>query len=381
MKRLKTFGCVFFFAAVVGFTFSCISTGESLRPGAAWYDTNGRWINAHGGGVMHHEGVYYWFGEHKIAGWAGNKAMVGVGCYSSTDLYNWKDEGIALAVTEQSGHDIEKGCILERPKVIYNPKTQKFVMWFHLELKGQGYTAARFGVAVADNPAGPYKFLYSSRANAGVWPLNITDEEKIDNSAEFADGQFSGGDDDVARKMNVIARDFEGGQMARDMNLFVDDDGSAYCVYSSEENGTLHISRLTDDFTRHSGEYVRVFPKRWHEAPAIFKKDGRYYLLSSGCTGWSPNAARSAVADSIFGPWVELGNPAQGRNPYTGMDHSLTFGGQSTCVFRVEGTDTWIAMFDIWRPENAKYGRYVWLPVTFTADGYKVIWEDEWKLK
>ena len=33
--------------------------------------------------------------------------------------------------------EITKGCILERPKVIYNTKTGKFVMWFHLELKGR----------------------------------------------------------------------------------------------------------------------------------------------------------------------------------------------------------------------------------------------------
>jgi hypothetical protein len=42
--------------------------------------------------------VFYWFGEHKIAGEAGNVAHVGVHCYTSTDLYNWKDAGIALAV-------------------------------------------------------------------------------------------------------------------------------------------------------------------------------------------------------------------------------------------------------------------------------------------
>ena len=40
-------------------------------------------------------------------------------------------------------------------------------MWFHLELKGRGYDAARYGVAVADRPEGPYKFLYSQRADAG----------------------------------------------------------------------------------------------------------------------------------------------------------------------------------------------------------------------
>ena len=67
--------------------------------------------------------LYYWFGEHKTEGTAGNNALVGVHCYSSKDLYNWKDEGVALSVvTDDSIHSIAKGCILERPKVIYNKR-------------------------------------------------------------------------------------------------------------------------------------------------------------------------------------------------------------------------------------------------------------------
>ena len=116
----------------------------SFHPGEVWYDTDSVPINAHGGGILYHKGIYYWFGEHKIEGEAGNKAQVGVHCYSSKDLYNWKNEGIALPVVEDDpDHDIARGCILERPKVIYNAKTRKFVMWFHLELKNQVYKAAQ----------------------------------------------------------------------------------------------------------------------------------------------------------------------------------------------------------------------------------------------
>ena len=56
-------------------------------------------------------------------------------------------------------HPIAKGCILERPKVVYNKKTGKYVMWFHLELKGKGYGSAYAGVATAAKPTGPFKFL------------------------------------------------------------------------------------------------------------------------------------------------------------------------------------------------------------------------------
>jgi hypothetical protein len=106
-----------------------------------------------------------------------------------------------------------------------------------------------------------------------------------------------------------------------------------------------------------------------------------YYLIASGCTGWGPNAARSAVADSILGPWEELENPCVGINPQNQLGPEKTFGGQSTCVLPVQGKqDAYIAMFDIWRPEDAIDGRYVWLPVTFNHGGLQVTWIDEWEL-
>jgi hypothetical protein len=76
------------------------TNNKSFRPGELWPDNHGVHINAHGGGILFHDGIYYWFGEHKIAGAAGNLAHVGVHVYSSRDLYNWRDEGIALQVSD-----------------------------------------------------------------------------------------------------------------------------------------------------------------------------------------------------------------------------------------------------------------------------------------
>ena len=59
-------------------------TRPEFRPGAVWTDTGGAVINAHGGGILYDEGRYYWFGEHKTAGEAGNLAQVGVHCYSAS---------------------------------------------------------------------------------------------------------------------------------------------------------------------------------------------------------------------------------------------------------------------------------------------------------
>ncbi len=362
----------------------CLGTERtSFRPGEVWPDDKGVAINAHGGGILVHDGVYYWFGEHKIAGEAGNKAHVGVHCYSSTDLYNWKDEGIALAVSEDPNSEITKECILERPKVIYNEATQKFVMWFHLELKGQGYNAARCGVAVAEKPTGPYAFLHSLRPNAGHWPINVRPEQRDPASIARSKAEkddFSGGPTEKHGQFNILGSHFDTGQMSRDMTLFVDDDGKAYHIYSSEHNSTTHIALLTEDYLRHSGKYVRAFENRWMEAPAICKRNGKYYFLASGCTGWAPNAARSAVADSIFGPWKELGNPCVGMNAKNGLGAEKTFGGQSTFILQVPGQDAYIAMFDIWNPRNAVDGRYVWLPMGFTGEGIEIQWRSEWEL-
>lgn len=390
-------------------TGASVATPPKLRmeflPDQPWPDDRGVHINAHGGGVLFHEGVYYWFGEHKIAG---DTAEVGVHCYSSADLYNWKDCGIALAISDDPHSDITKGCILERPKVIYNAHTKKFAMWFHVELKGQARHSARSGVAVADEPAGPYALVRSVRPDANTWPLNVTREQK----SGFAEAQkligthFIGGPNPEVPKHNLLARDFTLGQMAKDMTLFVDDDGKAYHVFASEENSTLHISQLTDDYLGHAGKWVRVFEHRWNEAPALLKFQGRYWLLSSGCTGWDPNTARLAVADSIWGPWMELGNPlteaspvgpdikltlvkwkemgypSVGGNPrkYT-LGPELTFGGQSTFVLPLSGRPgCFIAMFDVWRPQEHVKGGYVWLPMKFVNDRFTITWRDSWDL-
>ena len=129
--------------------------------GALWYDTNGHVVNAHGGGVLTHKGRFYLYGEHKIYSGRGNRAHAGVHMYSSTDLETWKDEGLVLQVEDKPGSDIDDGCILERPKIVHCAKTGKFVMFFHLELKGRGYNAARTGIAVADKVTGPYAFQRS----------------------------------------------------------------------------------------------------------------------------------------------------------------------------------------------------------------------------
>lgn len=342
--------------------------------GNLWFDTDGKLINAHGGGVLYHEGKYYWFGEHKSEN--SNAAFVGVTCYSSADLYGWKNEGIALSVSDDESSPIVRGCTIERPKVIHNAKTGKFVMYFHLELKGLGYGAAQVAVAVSDELTGPYRLIKNSRVNAGKWPLDMNEEQRLspvqpDDFKEWWTPQWR----EAVKDGLFVRRDFAGGQMSRDMTLFVDDDGKAYHIYSSEENLTLHIAELTDDYMDYTGRYIRVEPGGHNEAPALFKKEGRYFMITSGCTGWEPNAARLLTANEIMGQWTLHPNPCKGE------DADLTFHSQSTFILPVQGrNDTFIFMADRWRPRNPIDGRYVWLPILFENGLPTLKWVEKWNL-
>jgi hypothetical protein len=345
-----------------------------VRPGELWPDVSGAHINAHGGGVIKHGDTYYWFGEHKSD--HTSSALVGVMCYASKDLLHWENRGVALSVSDERGSDIERGCVLERPKVVYNPLTRQFVMWFHLELKGRGYEAARYGVAVSRRPEGPYRFLYSQRANAGTWPvemnqqqITVLDTMDIDHFKEWWTPAWY----KAVGQGLFVKRDFATGQMSRDMTLYVDDDGKAYHIFSSEDNMTLHIAELTADYMHHTGRYTRVAPGGQNEAPAIMKHDGTYWMITSGCTGWDPNEARLFSATSIWGPWTQHPNPCQGPNA------GKTFGGQSTYILKVD--HGYIFMADVWRPRHPSDARYIWLPVTFEQGKPVVRWQDEWEIE
>jgi lysophospholipase L1-like esterase len=311
-------------------------TAADFEPGAVWLDTDGKPIQAHGGGVLYDKGTYYWFGENKDApNAAADKALlaridaIGVSCYSSRDLVRWKNEGVVLAaVKDDPKHDLSPGGVIERPKVVYNAKTRKYVMWLHVD--SADYKKAAAGVAVADRPTGPYRYLGSVRPDGGE---------------------------------------------SRDLTLFKDDDGRAYLVYSSEGNATMHVSLLSGDYLKPAGSTVRIFEGQYREAPAVFKRGGTYYIVTSGCTGWYPNRASYATAPKITGPWTVKGNPL------VGPDAEWTYFGQSAHVLPLAGRrDAYVLMLDRWKSTNLRDSRYLWLPVRFDGSAMRVEWWDRWDL-
>ncbi len=355
MKKLLTLAAILI-AALSG------RAAEPTMPtvlGEPLLATDGKHVNAHGGAIVQHDGTYYWYGEHRGNGTPGS-GQKGVACYVSKDLKNWDNKGIVLSVTDSVGAALERGCIIERPKVVYCPATGKFVMWFHHEMKGVGYGSAYSGVAVADNPLGPFVFMKTGRINPGVYPANMPEEQKTMQWSKELEWWTPEWRDAVSKGMFTL-RDLEKGQMARDMTIFVDDDGKAYHVYSSEENLTLNIAELDSTFTNHTGRYIRIFPGGHNEAPAVFKHNGTYWMITSGCTGWAPNEARLMKADSMMGDWTQLPNPCKGEGAKT------TFNSQSTAVAHFG--DRYTFMADMWNPKNLADSRHLWLQIRFDENG------------
>jgi len=254
----------------------------------------------------------------------------GISCYSSKDLLHWKYEGVALSPDmKDSNSDIHYTKVIERPKVIYNDRTKKFVMWMHIDK--DDYSYAHAGVAVSDKPAGPYHFIRSQRPN---------------------------------------------GQMSRDMTLFKDDDGKAYHIYSSEDNRTMHICLLSDDYLKPTVTYKRILVDANREAPALFKYKGKYYLITSLCTGWDPNKALYAEADHPLGEWKQLDNPC------TGPGADSTYHAQSTYVLPVAGkNNSFVFMADRWNKTDLEDSRYIWLPLHISGNKPVIEWKEEWTPK
>ncbi|MCR5585336.1 MAG: glycoside hydrolase family 43 protein [Lachnospiraceae bacterium] len=360
---------------------------DSFNPGAVWTDTEGTPIQAHGGQVQQLEipdpatgklvTKWVWVGEDKTNGYRG-----GVCAYTSDDLYNWQFEGVIMRNVpsrralekEEYFKSLYAGCtdaeldnvalaldaeraVIERPKLIYNEKNKQYVLWFHADgptaTSNSNYAAACAGVAVSDTPFGPYRFI-------GRYRLNTCPPDQEDKHP-----QSKG--------------------MARDMNLFKDTDGTAYIIYSSEENLTLYISKLNEDYTYletapekavYGKDFIRLFPGAQREAPALFLKDGKYYLMTSGCTGWAPNQARYYVSDSVMGEWTSKGDPCVGDVNHT------TFESQSTCIFRDVNSGTWIYMGDRWFADTLNDSRYIWLPIVFKENGdMEISFVSNWKLQ
>ncbi|MFF9542566.1 RICIN domain-containing protein [Streptomyces albidoflavus] len=280
----------------------------TVTSGTQFTDTGGDPVHAHGGGVVESGGYYYWFGENRNA----DNTFKAVSVYRSADLKSWEFRRHVL--TQSSAAELAVANI-ERPKVVHNPVTGKFVMWMHKE-NGSDYSESRAAVAVADTVDGDYSWQGSFRPPSGT--------------------------------------------TSRDMTLFQDDDGTAYQVTSANENADLQIYRLTADYTGYDQLVANPWPGEYREAPALFQRDGVYFMLTSGNSGWKPNQQRYATAPSVAGPWSEQQDAGD----------ATTYGSQTAYVLPVQGSEgtSYLYMGDRWGNSmggTVNDSQYVWLPLVF----------------
>ena len=274
-----------------------------IHPQEIWPDNNGNHIQAHGGGITKVGEIYYWYGEERSQGLDTNYRYVS--CYSSADLVNWKFCGDVVKMADPE--NLGPKWVLERPKVFYNKKTGKYVMYFHLD--NRSYKFARVGVAVSDRPDGSFTFVKSFR------PL---------------------------------------GHESRDIGQFIDDDGTAYLVFEDRPLG-FHIARLSDDYMDVEKDMSLV--KEHMEGGTIVHYNGLYYSIGSALTGWKANPNKYATAASLEGPWSAFKDIAP--------PEANTYGAQSTMLLKVAGTKstTIIFMADVWKPATQWDSRYLWMPL------------------
>lgn len=346
---------------------------DAIYPGRVWRDTNGRRIQAHGGAIFYEDGVYYWYGENKDR--TDGKCPVwtwGMRAYRSTDLYNWEDMGlIILPDFSDENAPLHPTSHADRPHIVKCAATGKYVCW----IKHCG-SAACFTVLQADAFAGPY-------------------EVKQHHYRPFG---YEVGDFDIA----VSGSD-------------------AYLYMDANHSGVVTL-KLSADFLTAEKEicwqYKDLHAPFCREGITVTEHGGKWYMLTSGMTGYVPNKSDSAVADAPDRPFVSIGNP------HVDDAGNASFNSQITQIFKVPGKkDLYLVLADRWVPDypvdarladileratahrynperykvtpeesnvltqipmldsaNTSRADYVWLPLTFEGGVPKIHWHDSWKI-
>lgn len=296
----------------------------------------------------------------------------GIRSYSSQDLCNWEDMGLII---EPDLEHPEAGMYpehhIDRPHIVKCRKTGKYVCW----LKQSGEEAC-FLILQADVFTGPYTVVAENYRPFGI---------KV--------GDFDIAEDDAT--------------------------GKAFLYMDGDHTGILGME-LSEDFLRAekvvSRQYENLHAPFSREAPAVFQREGKKYMLTSGMSGYIPNRSDAAVSDSFTEPFVSVGDP------HVADETRASFNSQISQVFQVPGKkNLYIAIADRWVPRypvdagladlierviashydperyqvtaqerqefmgspmleaaNTSIADYVWLPLTFEGDQVRICWQDEW---
>lgn len=355
---------------------------SAIYPGEIWRDTEGKPIQAHAGSLIAVGDTYYWYGENKeyTDGESGIESW-GIRFYKSKDMYNWEDLGALVPPNiENPESPLSYKIFPERPHILQHPVTGKFICW--LKIRGLGPQFRT--VLVADEITGPYTMVH--------------------NELRPGDMEHSG-----------------------DFDLVVDESTNKAYMYYEHDHREIVCIELTEDWMDTTDVYTRHLARKAphsREAPALFKRDGKLYMATSGLTGYFPNPTEIAVSDDFHGPFNTLGL-------FHPRDQSETsFASQISDIFKVPGKkNLYIALADRWLPHimeeptfadgtlssrvrsaiekatakprrpmteeerhairyaahlkgvNTSKSRYVWLPIDFSGDYPVIHWRDSWRVE
>lgn len=216
--------------------------------------------------------------------------------FSSTDLVNWTKHSRILDTNAVSW----AWRAMWAPAVI--EKEGKYYLFFGANDIQNNEQKGGIGVAVSDNPAGPFKDYLGK-------PL-------IDR--------------------------FQNGAQPIDQFAFRDRDGSHYLIYGGWRH--CNIARLRDDFSGFETfpdgvTFKEITPEGYVEGPFMFWRKGKYYFMwSEG--GWTgPNySVAYAVAESPLGPFKRIGKILQ-------QDRAIATGAGHHSVLQIPGREEYYIVY------------------------------------
>ncbi|PVH26954.1 family 43 glycosylhydrolase [Sphingobacterium corticibacter] len=228
--------------------------------------------------------------------------------FSSTDLKNWKDEGVILDLKKDVSWADRHAWA---PTIIEKNNKGKYQYYYY-------FTAAqKIGVAVADNPQGPFR-------DSGK-PLVNSKPEGINNGQEIDPAVFY----DPKSKKNYL---FWG-------------------------NGYLAVAELNKDMISLKPNTTKVLTPTdgtFREGVFVIYREGKYYFLWSEDDTRSPNyRVRYGIADSPTSPiQIPANNLILQKDEAKGI-----YGTGHNSVIQVPGKDEWYIVYHRFSyPDGIKMG-------------------------
>lgn len=281
----------------------------TIKNGNLWMTDDGKGgttsVQAHAPGFVRVGDIWYMCGEDRSGWWNPD-----VNLYSSVDLVHWKFEKKIIqngVTTPELGH----GRMIERPKLMYNAKTDKYVVWCHYE--AGNYGASEAACFECDKVNGDYKVVWTGR------PLGVK---------------------------------------SRDCNVFQDNDGTAYFVSTTNENRDLGLFRLSDDY-HEAVEHTVLFGGNGLEAPAIVRVGDNYFMFNSACSGWDPNRCKMSHTTNLTSGWTGLAN----------IGNDIAYDTQAAAILTIKGTKqtTYLYVGDRWQDPGLPETKTIIFPITFNG--------------